>query len=184
MIRELGLEQRADQPIHSLSGGQRKRVSVALELLTKPSLLFLDEPTSGLDPGMDRSVMHMLRGLADDGRTVIVVTHSVLSLDVCDRLLVLAPGGRIAYYGAARGRPRPSSASSSGPRPSRRSRTTSDRDWAGEYRASPFHRQYIAHAAAPSPRQAAGAGDVARRRPSRRAGAPSWAPWSGGTRPR
>lgn len=99
VIRELGLEQRAGQPVHSLSGGQRKRVSVALELLTKPSLLFLDEPTSGLDPGMDRSVMHMLRGLADDGRTVIVVTHSVLSLDVCDRLLVLAPGGKVAYYG-------------------------------------------------------------------------------------
>lgn len=99
VIRELGLEQRAGQPVHTLSGGQRKRVSVALELLTKPSLLFLDEPTSGLDPGMDRSVMHMLRGLADDGRTVIVVTHSVLSLDVCDRLLVLAPGGRVAYYG-------------------------------------------------------------------------------------
>ncbi|WP_234357607.1 FHA domain-containing protein, partial [Streptomyces puniciscabiei] len=68
VIRELGLEQRAGQPVHSLSGGQRKRVSVALELLTKPSLLFLDEPTSGLDPGMDRSVMTMLRGLADDGR--------------------------------------------------------------------------------------------------------------------
>ncbi|MER6299074.1 FHA domain-containing protein [Kitasatospora sp. NPDC001539] len=99
VIRELGLESRADQVIASLSGGQRKRVSVALELLTKPSLLFLDEPTSGLDPGMERSVMHMLRGLADDGRTVVVVTHSVLSLSVCDRLLVLAPGGRTAYYG-------------------------------------------------------------------------------------
>ncbi|RAG80682.1 ABC transporter ATP-binding protein, partial [Streptacidiphilus pinicola] len=71
VITELGLEQRADQVISSLSGGQRKRVSVALELLTKPSLLFLDEPTSGLDPGMDRSVMHMLRRLADDGRTVV-----------------------------------------------------------------------------------------------------------------
>ncbi|WP_371483872.1 FHA domain-containing protein [Kitasatospora sp. NBC_00315] len=99
VIHELGLDKRADQVISSLSGGQRKRVSVALELLTKPSLLFLDEPTSGLDPGMDRSVMQMLRGLADDGRTVVVVTHSVLSLDVCDRLLVLAPGGRTAYFG-------------------------------------------------------------------------------------
>ncbi|MDH6707478.1 ABC-type multidrug transport system ATPase subunit [Kitasatospora sp. MAA19] len=99
VIHELGLASRADQVIGSLSGGQRKRVSVALELLTKPSLLFLDEPTSGLDPGMERSVMHMLRGLADDGRTVVVVTHSVLSLNVCDRLLVLAPGGRTAYYG-------------------------------------------------------------------------------------
>ncbi|MGW2546083.1 ATP-binding cassette domain-containing protein, partial [Kitasatospora sp. NPDC001574] len=99
VIHELGLDSRADLVISSLSGGQRKRVSVALELLTKPSLLFLDEPTSGLDPGMERSVMQMLRGLADDGRTVVVVTHSVLSLAVCDRLLVLAPGGRTAYYG-------------------------------------------------------------------------------------
>ncbi|MFE2722691.1 FHA domain-containing protein [Kitasatospora sp. NPDC059327] len=99
VIHELGLDSRADLVISSLSGGQRKRVSVALELLTKPSLLFLDEPTSGLDPGMERSVMTMLRSLADDGRTVVVVTHSVLSLSVCDRLLVLAPGGRTAYYG-------------------------------------------------------------------------------------
>ncbi|WP_406194123.1 FHA domain-containing protein [Kitasatospora sp. NBC_01560] len=99
VIHELGLDARADLVISSLSGGQRKRVSVALELLTKPSLLFLDEPTSGLDPGMERSVMRMLRDLADDGRTVVVVTHSVLSLGVCDRLLVLAPGGRTAYYG-------------------------------------------------------------------------------------
>ncbi|WP_030927312.1 FHA domain-containing protein [Streptomyces sp. NRRL S-646] len=146
VIRELGLEQRADQPVHSLSGGQRKRVSVALELLTKPSLLFLDEPTSGLDPGMDRSVMHMLRGLADDGRTVIVVTHSVLSLDVCDRLLVLAPGGRIAYYG------RPDDALAffgfeQWPE-AFEAFEHDDRDWAGDYRFSPFHRHYITEATA------------------------------------
>ncbi|MGW2717578.1 FHA domain-containing protein [Streptomyces sp. NPDC001492] len=146
VIRELGLEQRADQPVHSLSGGQRKRVSVALELLTKPSLLFLDEPTSGLDPGMDRSVMHMLRGLADDGRTVIVVTHSVLSLDVCDRLLVLAPGGRIAYYG------QPEDALAffgfeQWPE-AFEAFEHDDRDWAGDYRFSPFHRHYITEATA------------------------------------
>ena len=98
-MRELGLDSRRTRPIHSLSGGQRKRVCVALELLTKPSLIFLDEPTSGLDPGMDREVMQMLRGLADDGRTVIVVTHCVPSLDVCDQLLVMAPGGSVAYFG-------------------------------------------------------------------------------------
>ncbi|MFB7865643.1 FHA domain-containing protein [Streptomyces sp. NPDC056069] len=145
VIRELGLGERAGQPIHSLSGGQRKRVSVALELLTKPSLLFLDEPTSGLDPGMDRSVMHMLRGLADDGRTVIVVTHSVLSLDVCDRLLVLAPGGRVAYYGPP-GETLDFFGFPQWPEAFEAFENDRDRDWAGQYRDSRFHRQYIEEA--------------------------------------
>ncbi|MFG3496642.1 FHA domain-containing protein [Streptomyces sp. NPDC047886] len=158
VVHELGLDQRVDQPVHSLSGGQRKRVSVALELLTKPSLLFLDEPTSGLDPGMDRSVMHMLRGLADDGRTVIVVTHSVLSLDVCDRLLVLAPGGRIAYFGPPRdalgffGFPQ-------WPEAFEAFENDRDRDWAAEYRGSSTHRRYIADAMErPLPADAGAAG--------------------------
>lgn len=99
VLAELGLSAQADQPITSLSGGQRKRTSVALELLVKPSLLFLDEPTSGLDPGMDRSVMRTLRSLADDGRTVVVVTHNVANLEVCDQLLLLAAGGWVAYFG-------------------------------------------------------------------------------------
>ncbi|MEU2426642.1 FHA domain-containing protein [Streptomyces sp. NPDC007851] len=147
VIRELGLEERAHQPVHTLSGGQRKRVSVALELLTKPSLLFLDEPTSGLDPGMDRSVMNMLRGLADDGRTVIVVTHSVLSLDVCDRLLVLAPGGRTAYFGP------PGDALGffgfdAWPEAFEAFERDTGRDWAGEYRASSYHRKYVVNSSA------------------------------------
>ncbi|MDJ0344871.1 FHA domain-containing protein [Streptomyces sp. H10-C2] len=99
VLQELKLDIHADKRITSLSGGQRKRVSVALELLTKPSLIFLDEPTSGLDPGMDRDVMKLLRGLADDGRTVLVVTHSVAELALCDKLLVMAPGGSVAYFG-------------------------------------------------------------------------------------
>ncbi|WP_411102687.1 FHA domain-containing protein [Streptomyces sp. cmx-4-9] len=148
VITELGLRQRADQSIHSLSGGQRKRVSVALELLTKPSLLFLDEPTSGLDPGMDRSVMHMLRGLADDGRTVIVVTHSVLSLDVCDRLLVLAPGGRTAYFGPP-GETLGFFGHTQWPEAFEAFENERDRDWAGEYAASPLHRTYADSAGFP-----------------------------------
>lgn len=99
VLAELKLDIHRDKKITSLSGGQRKRVSVALELLTKPSLIFLDEPTSGLDPGMDRDVMQLLRGLADDGRTVLVVTHSVAELAICDKLLVMAPGGSVAYFG-------------------------------------------------------------------------------------
>ena len=145
VIGELGLEQRADQVISSLSGGQRKRVSVALELLTKPSLLFLDEPTSGLDPGMDRSVMHMLRKLADDGRTVVVVTHSVLSLDVCDRLLLLAPGGRIAYYGPP-AEALPFFGYQEWPEAFEAFETETGRDWAGQYRGSEQYRRYIAGA--------------------------------------
>ncbi|MER6188001.1 MULTISPECIES: FHA domain-containing protein [unclassified Streptomyces] len=99
VLRELKLDIHKEKKVTSLSGGQRKRVSVALELLTKPSLIFLDEPTSGLDPGMDRDVMQLLRGLADDGRTVLVVTHSVAELAICDKLLVMAPGGAVAYFG-------------------------------------------------------------------------------------
>jgi ABC-type multidrug transport system ATPase subunit len=99
VLAELGLTNHAETQVGRLSGGQRKRTSVALELLSKPSLLYLDEPTSGLDPGLDKSVMQSLRTLADDGRTVVVVTHSVANLDVCDLVLTLAPGGYVAYFG-------------------------------------------------------------------------------------
>ncbi|SQD99892.1 FHA modulated ABC efflux pump with fused ATPase and integral membrane subunits [Parafrankia sp. Ea1.12] len=112
VIGELGLTAHADTAVSRLSGGQKKRTSVALELLTRPSLLFLDEPTSGLDPANDQSVMETLKGLAkgggvgsadESGRTVIVVTHSVLFLDLCDYILVLAPGGHVAYFGPSDG---------------------------------------------------------------------------------
>ncbi|GAB2991360.1 ATP-binding cassette domain-containing protein [Nocardioides montaniterrae] len=100
VMDRMGIARQADQRIGAqLSGGQRKRVSIATELLTAPPLLFLDEPTSGLDPGLDRSVMQELRGLADEDRVVVVVTHSVLGLDVCDNLVVLARGGALAYVG-------------------------------------------------------------------------------------
>ncbi|MDO9458268.1 ATP-binding cassette domain-containing protein, partial [Nocardioides sp.] len=101
---QLQLLERLENRIGSqLSGGQKKRVSIATELLTAPPLLFLDEPTSGLDPGLDLEVMKQLRTLADEGRVVVVVTHSVLALDVCDNVMVLAPGGRIAYFGPPAG---------------------------------------------------------------------------------
>lgn len=104
VVGQMQLERQIDNRIGTqLSGGQKKRVSIATELLTAPPLLFLDEPTSGLDPGLDRDVMHQLRGLADEGRVVMVVTHSVLALDVCDNVLVLAPGGRRAYFGPPAG---------------------------------------------------------------------------------
>ncbi|MCC5952542.1 MAG: ATP-binding cassette domain-containing protein [Acidimicrobiia bacterium] len=100
---ELGIAHRGDVPIGDLSGGERKRTSVALELLTTPSLLFLDEPASGLDPGLTRVLMRLLRQLADGGRTIIVVTHELENLHLCDRVLVLAPGGVPAYSGPPAG---------------------------------------------------------------------------------
>jgi ABC-type multidrug transport system ATPase subunit len=98
-LRELGLQGQAGVAIRSLSGGQRKRANIAAELLGEPEVLVLDEPTSGLDPGYEKAVMRSLRDLADGGRTVITVTHSMQALDQCDRVLFLAEGGRMAYFG-------------------------------------------------------------------------------------
>jgi len=142
VMGELGLTKHANTRADRLSGGQLKRVNVAQELLTKPSLLFLDEPTSGLDPGLDKSVMEQMRDLAHDGRTVIVVTASVANLDTCDRLLVLVPGGRVAYYGPPEeglkyfGLTRWAEVFQAFER-------YPDRDWAAEYAASPAHAQYV-----------------------------------------
>ncbi len=98
-LEELDLTEHAGTRIDNLSGGQRKRASVAMELLTGASLLILDEPTTGLDPALDRQVMTMLRQLADAGRVVLVVTHSLTYLNVCDQVLLLAPGGKTAFCG-------------------------------------------------------------------------------------
>jgi ABC-type multidrug transport system ATPase subunit/predicted component of type VI protein secretion system len=142
VLAELSLTAHAETRTDRLSGGQQKRVNVALELMTKPSLLFLDEPTSGLDPGLDKSVMEMMSGLAKDGRTVIVVTHSVANLDICDRLLVLVPGGKVAYFGPPQdglkhfGKPGWAEVFQSFD-------AEPGRDWAGEYRRSAWHQQYV-----------------------------------------
>ena len=101
VLEELELTGHAHTRVDKLSGGQRKRASVAMELLTGPCLLILDEPTTGLDPALDRQVMTMLRRLADAGRVVLVVTHCLTYLDVCDQVVFLAPGGKTAYSGPA-----------------------------------------------------------------------------------
>jgi ABC-type multidrug transport system ATPase subunit len=99
VLEELELTSHARTRVDRLSGGQRKRASVAMELLTGPSLLILDEPTTGLDPALDRQVMTGLRRLADAGRVVLVVTHCLTYLDVCDQVVFLAPGGKTTYCG-------------------------------------------------------------------------------------
>ncbi|MGH4025097.1 MAG: ATP-binding cassette domain-containing protein, partial [Pseudonocardiaceae bacterium] len=97
---ELGIAHKLDQPVATLSGGQRKRVSIALEILAEPSLLMLDEPTSGLDPAKDKEVMQILAGRAAQGCTVIVVTHSTQHLQVAHQVLVVAPEGCPVYLGS------------------------------------------------------------------------------------
>ena len=108
VLEDLDLTAHVDKRVKKLSGGQRKRVSTAIELLTRPSLLFLDEPTSGLDPQLDRDVMDLLASLAhgtrpgDSGRTVVVVTHNENHIDRADKVLILAAGGKPVYYGSPR----------------------------------------------------------------------------------
>lgn len=98
-LEQVKLHHVKDTVISQLSGGQRKRVSIAIELLADPWLFFLDEPTSGLDPGLDKEMMHLLRELADQGRTVILVTHATANIEVCDRVAFLGRGGRLCYFG-------------------------------------------------------------------------------------
>jgi ABC transport system ATP-binding/permease protein len=168
VMSELGLTERADLQIEKLSGGQRKRVSIAVELITRPSLLFLDEPTSGLDPGMEKHLMALLRELADGGRTVIVVTHSVASLHLCDRLLFLAPGGRSAFFGP------PDRALGFFDKQEYADVFTDlegkgGQDWKGLYRASTLFKMYIDDVAGLRP-SGAGADNVPINAPPRRGG--------------
>ncbi|MFB4296877.1 ATP-binding cassette domain-containing protein [Actinomadura sp. NTSP31] len=100
VLDDLALTGRAGQRVGSLSGGERKRASIAVELLTRPRVFFLDEPTSGLDPASAADLMRLLRGLADAGTTVVVTTHHPPDVGVCDQVAVLAPDGRLAFYGS------------------------------------------------------------------------------------
>jgi ABC-type multidrug transport system ATPase subunit len=99
VLRVLDLDSRADVPVGSLSGGQRKRASIAVELLTRPRVFFLDEPTSGLDPARGAELMRVLRRLASEGTTVVLTTHNPLDAGRCDKIAVLADEGYLAFFG-------------------------------------------------------------------------------------
>ncbi len=99
VLEDVEMIERRNLLVSKLSGGQRKRVSIALELLANPSIFFLDEPTSGLDPGLDRKMMSLLRRLADKGHTIVLVTHATNNINSCDYVCFLAQNGRLAYFG-------------------------------------------------------------------------------------
>jgi ABC transport system ATP-binding/permease protein len=148
--------------VHQLSGGQRKRVSIAVELLANPKLFFLDEPTSGLDPGLDKKMMALLRELADQGRTIVLVTHATSNLEVCDRVVFMGSGGQLCYFGP------PQEAMAFFQAPSADFKhfadiyikldeglTDEQRDqnvqqWAQHFQQSPIHQQYVQSALAGS----------------------------------
>jgi len=93
-----GLSERRDVPVSQLSGGQRKRVSIAVELITKPSVIFLDEPTSGLDPATEEKIMKLFRQIAESGRTVVLTTHAMENVKLFDKIVVLMRG-KLVFYG-------------------------------------------------------------------------------------
>lgn len=99
VLEDLDLTHRKDVQISGLSGGQQKRVSIGVELLTKPGLFFLDEPTSGLDPGTETALMQLMRRLADQGRTIILITHATKNVMLADKVIFLARGGFLAWFG-------------------------------------------------------------------------------------
>ncbi len=99
VLETLELTECKDRVIRNLSGGEQKRVSIGVELLTQPGLFFLDEATSGLDPVTERQIMRLLRKLSDEGHTILIVTHTTKNVMQCDQVVFLAKGGNLAYYG-------------------------------------------------------------------------------------
>jgi ABC-type multidrug transport system ATPase subunit/pSer/pThr/pTyr-binding forkhead associated (FHA) protein len=169
-LRAVDMIEQADKPVKVLSGGQRKRVSIAVELLAHPTLFFLDEPTSGLDPGLEKKMMYDMNRLADEGRTVVLVTHATANIEQCDHVAFLSLG-RLAYYGPpnealqffnvrdfsdiylklsqeidpARGKPVPPEIQPYyQPKPGAPSKTVAGILWAEHYRRSPQFKQYVA----------------------------------------
>lgn len=131
-----------DRLVSQLSGGQRKRVSIAMELLAEPSLFFLDEPTSGLDPGLEKKLMYTLRDLADqEERTIVLVTHATANIDRCHQVAFLGQGGRLVFFGPPQ---EVKSFFRAGDFPDIYNEIERDPEyWEQQFRASPYYRQYI-----------------------------------------
>jgi len=151
VLQEVGMLAQKDQVISSLSGGQRKRVNIAVELLADPRLFFLDEPTSGLDPGLEKKMMHTLRHLADGGRTVVLVTHATANIAQCDHVCFMAQGRMVffgppqealKFFGVTSGDFADIYAQLDDPNPKAARQKAAD--WEQRFRASPYYQQYIA----------------------------------------
>ena len=181
VLEDLDMVHRKDVPVKGLSGGQQKRVSIGVELLTEPGLFFLDEPTSGLDPGTETSFMHLMRRLADQGRTIVLVTHATKNVMLADKVVFLARGGHLAWFGPPdealqyfdqyrSDRERQSSSMEFDQIYSilDDSNRGSAEDWAARYRQHPAYQKYILQPLSPKAQQLA----AQKRGPSRKSAAP------------
>jgi len=147
-LEQIEMKERRNVFVSQLSGGQRKRVSIGVELLADPKLFFLDEPTSGLDPGLDKKMMQLLRKLANQGRTIILVTHATANIRICDRVVFLGRGGRLCYFGSSREALTFFSVNTGDFADIYNELETSDEninEWVNNFRQSEYYRHYISN---------------------------------------
>lgn len=143
VLEELNLNHRKHLQIKALSGGQLKRVSMGVELLTKPSLFFLDEATSGLDPGTEADIMLLLRQLANSGCTIVLITHATENVILCDLVLFLAKGGHLAYFGPPQNASAYFEVTKFNEIYHRVEREKSPKEWQKQYLKSPYYQKYV-----------------------------------------
>jgi ABC-type multidrug transport system ATPase subunit len=143
VLEDLGLSHRRNVLIKDLSGGQLKRVSIGVELITKPSLFFLDEATSGLDPGTEAEIMQLLRQLANRGRTVLLITHTTDNIMLCDLVVFLASGGHVAYFGPPHEALEYFGVAKFNEIYSKVERDLSPQEWQRRYKQSPQYQKYV-----------------------------------------
>jgi len=154
-IERVDLKHRSATPIKHLSGGQKKRASLANETVSKPELLFLDEVTSGLDEGTDWEMMRLFRRMADDGMTVICVTHTVANVeDFSHKLIIMTPPGLLAYYGPPAGAKRYFGLEKLGD-VYRRLAEAPGHEWRDRFRESDEYRRYVEEPLASAPDESA-----------------------------
>jgi ABC transport system ATP-binding/permease protein len=150
-LSDIKMTHRRDAFIGELSGGQRKRVSIGVELLANPKLFFLDEPTSGLDPGLDKQLMELLRDLAHQGgRTIVLVTHATDNITECDRIVFLGAGGKLCYFGSPQDSLDFFGAKNFAEIYIKLEDTAAIDACVNRYRQSPYYQQYIANSVSPA----------------------------------
>jgi ABC-type multidrug transport system ATPase subunit/CRP-like cAMP-binding protein len=143
-LGELAMTPHAATLVGALSGGQRKRCSIGVELLTRPRIFFLDEPTSGLDPATDAQMMRLMRQLADAGSTVMLTTHATKNVVLCDKVIFLARGGFLAFIGTPQRALQYFAAEAFDEIYDRLGNEASPEEWAARFRASPDYAQMLA----------------------------------------